>query len=369
MIDIDEMQEAQRRAERNRKIAKMKREKELAELKRRILLRIVLPIIVVILLIVIGVVLASVIRESREKRAEIANIETVNIETETITEETTEEEEKVVVAYEYTEADTVDFLSGENMQSEKAILVNIDTNQIVGQVDYKARMIPASMTKVMTVLVAAEHLDMNDVNRKVNVSIDATDFAYRNDCSSVGFLDGETVTIEDLFYGTILCSGGDAAAQLAIEVSGTQEEFVELMNKKCEELGISETTHFTNTVGLYNDDHYSTCYDMAVIMNAAIENEYLKKVMNARKYTTSKTTEHPEGISISNWFLRKIEDKDSGGEVTCAKTGFVKESRNCAVSYMEVPGGYRYICVTVGAHSGWRCIYDHVDIYKNHATR
>ena len=369
MSNYDNSQEEIRRAEWNKKIARMKYEKELALKRRQLFLKYGIPAIAIVLILsIIIAVITVVTKKVIEKDATVVN-SNVEIEIETISSEpeTVVEAPKPTYNYEYKEADSMDFLSGDNMQSANAILVNIDTDTIVGQVDYKARIVPASMTKVMTVLVAAENLE--DMEEKVTVSVDATDFAYRNDCSSVGFLDGETVTVEDLFYGTILCSGGDAAAQLAIRVAGSQEAFVDMMNEKCEELGISGTTHFTNTVGLFNEDHYSTCYDMAIIMNAAIDNEYCKKVMSAKKYTTSPTVEHPEGISISNWFLRRIEDKDAGGPVICAKTGYVVQSGNCAVSYAQNENGTNYICVTASAHSGWRCIYDHVDIYKNHANK
>ena len=268
--------------------------------------------------------------------------------------------------YSYTEAAGMDFLGGDNMQSNNAILVNADTGEIVGARDHKARIVPASMTKVLTVLVAAEHVSEEDLNTDVAVTIEATDFAYKNDCSSVGFAQDEKVKVKDLFYGTILSSGGDAAAQLAMYVAGTQEAFVDMMNEKLADLGISGTTHFTNTVGIYNDNHYSTCYDMAVIMNAAMDNELCREVLSAHKYTTSTTPEHPEGIGISNWFLRRIEDKETGGEVIGAKTGYVVQSGNCGVSYFTDLDGTNYICVTADAHSAWRCIYDHVDIYLNH---
>ena len=105
---------------------------------------------------------------------------------------------------------------------------------------------------------------------------------------------------------------------------------------------------------------------MAVIMKAAMQNELCKEFLSAHTYTTSLTDQHPEGITISNWFLRKIEDKDTGGEVLCAKTGYVVQSKNCAVSYGTFAGGKPYICVTAGATSGWRCIYDHVEIYNRY---
>ena len=105
--------------------------------------------------------------------------------------------------------------------------------------------------------------------------------------------------------------------------------------------------------------------DMAVILKAALENEYVYKVMNAHRYTTCSTTEHPDGLEISNWFLRRIEDKDTGGEVLCAKTGYVNQAGSCAASFSLQNSGKPYICVTAQAHSAWRCIYDQVDIYYN----
>ena len=139
------------------------------------------------------------------------------------------------------------------------------------------------------------------------------------------------------------------------------------MNDKLEELGLSDSAHFTNCIGLYDADHYCTAYDMAVIMKAAMENEMCQEFLSAHTYTTAPTTQHPDGITISNWFLRKIEDKDMGGEVLCGKTGYVVQSRNCAVSYSRIQGT-PYICVTIGATSNWRCIYDHVEIYNRYVS-
>ena len=266
--------------------------------------------------------------------------------------------------YTYSEAENVENLTSEEMTSLNAILVDADNGIITGSVDCKARIYPASMTKIMTLLVAVENTD--DFDRKVPVSSTATNYAYSKKLSAVNFAIDEQVTIKDLCYGTILPSGADAAAELAIQTAGGMDEFVTMMNDKAEALGISGTTHFSNVSGSYDDDNYSTCEDIAKIMNAAMDNEYCRQVLSAHKYTTTATAEHPDGIEISNWFLRRIEDKDTGGEVIGAKTGFVVESRNCAASYYTSDSGHNYIAVTVNAHSAWRCIYDHVDIYKNH---
>ena len=221
------------------------------------------------------------------------------------------------------------------------------------------------MTKILTVLVAAEHITPEQLDDKVTITIEFTDYSYGNDLSAVGFAENEEVTVRDLFYGTILPSGGDAAIALAHYVAGSEEAFVELMNEKLKDLRLSDSTHFTNVAGMYDDEHYSTVYDMAMIMHAAIDNEICRVVLNAHTYTTTATQQHPEGITISNWFLRRIEDKDCGLTVECAKTGFVVQSRNCAASFADDASGHGYICVTADSSSSWRCIYDHVAIYSS----
>ncbi|MBQ9990944.1 MAG: D-alanyl-D-alanine carboxypeptidase [Lachnospiraceae bacterium] len=254
----------------------------------------------------------------------------------------------------------------EEVVSTHAILVDESTNTIVAKKGAEDRISPASMTKVLTILVAAERLTLADLNDTFTMTREITDYGYVNDCSVVGFLDGETVTVRDLFYGTVLPSGADAALGLAIYVAGSHEAFVELMNEKLEQLGLSDSAHFTNCVGLYDEYHYCTVYDMAVIMKAALQNVLCREVLSAHTYTTSATTEHPEGISISNWFLRRIEDKDTGGYVFCAKTGYVVQSGSCAVSYGIFADGKPYICVTADSTTSWRCIYDHVEIYNQY---
>ncbi len=278
----------------------------------------------------------------------------------------TEQAEEKLPPTQFTETDDTAYIYAEEVMSTNAILIREDTNEIAAMKGVFERISPASMTKVLTVLVAAEHISPDELNNTFTMTLDITDYAYVNDCSSVGFLENEVVTVRDLFYGTVLPSGGDAAVGLATYVAGSHEAFVDMMNAKLEELGIGETAHFTNCVGLYDENHYCTIYDMAVIMKAAVQNEMCREFLSLHTYTTTATEQHPEGITISNWFLRKIEDKDTGGEVICAKTGYVTESGSCAVSYATCADGNPYICVTTGAHSGWRCIYDHVEIYNRY---
>uniref|UniRef100_UPI004056C0F8 D-alanyl-D-alanine carboxypeptidase family protein n=1 Tax=Agathobacter sp. TaxID=2021311 RepID=UPI004056C0F8 len=262
-------------------------------------------------------------------------------------------------------------IANEEIISSNIILVDESTDTIIAERGAMERISPASMTKVLTILVAAEHISEQDLDDTFTITFEITDYAYVNDCSTVGFENDEVVTVRDLFYGTILPSGGDAAVGLATYAAGSHEAFVDMMNEKLEELGLADSAHFTNCVGLYDENHYCTAYDMAIIMKAALQNELCKEVLSTRCYTTTQTEQHPEGIVISNWFLRRIEDKDNdtGGEVLGGKTGYVVESKSCAVSYGMFAGGTPYICVAAGSSSSWRCIYDHVDIYTQYVPK
>ena len=252
---------------------------------------------------------------------------------------------------------------GDEVVSEHAVLIDLDNGNIVSQKGANERINPASMTKVLTILVAAEHV--KDLDDTFTFTLDVTDYAYVNDCSTAGFLDGEAVTVRDLFYGTILPSGGDAAVGLATYVAGSQEAFVEMMNEKIDELGLSDSAHFTNCVGIYDENLYCTVYDMAMILEAAMDNDFCKEVLSSHCYTTSATEQHPEGLVISNWFLRRIEDKETIGTVVCGKTGYVVQAGSCAASYGESADGHGYICVTAGSSSSWQCIYDQVTLYDS----
>ena len=318
-------------------------------------------IVVVFLIVLLTQTGKPKVRQNPAAVAAVQSTETAEPATEAPTEEATEAAN--TLAYPQA-ADNLLELTSSNINSLYAVLLDVQDNTILAQRDADHRMYPASMTKIMTVLVAAEHV--TDLDDTFTITREITDFSYSNDCSAVGFGENEVVTVRDLLYGTILPSGGDAAAGLACYVAGSMDKFVEMMNQKLSDLGLSGSAHFTNCVGLYNENHYCSIYDMAVILKAAMENELCREVMSAHTYTTSSTDQHPDGIQISNWFLRRIEDKETNGEVVCAKTGYVVQSGNCAASYEVTNSGKHYICVTANAHSSWRCIYDHVEIYKTY---
>ncbi|MBO5999767.1 MAG: D-alanyl-D-alanine carboxypeptidase, partial [Lachnospiraceae bacterium] len=239
------------------------------------------------------------------------------------------------------------YLGLDEVQSSYAVLIDADTGEVLYQRDAEAVVSPASMTKILTLLVACEHI--TDLDDTFVMTEEITNYSYSHGCSNVGFMPGEVITVRDMLYGTILESGADAALGLAEYVAGSQEAFVELMNEKLEQYGLSGTAHFTNCVGIFDEAHHCTMCDMAVILAQAIKYPLCCEVLNTRTYTTSQTGDHPSGIEISNWFLRRIEDKDCHGEVMYAKTGFVNESGCCAASYQISNSGRHYLCVTGNA--------------------
>ena len=274
------------------------------------------------------------------------------------------ESEAVKADYSFKVPDSVGEIP-EEVGSSYALLVDADSGTVVAGRDYDTQMSPASMTKILTLLVAVENIDLSRLDTDTaEITQEISNYVWQNQMSQVGWQIGDTPTIRSLLYGTILPSGADAAQALAIYTAGSEEAFVDLMNKKLEELGISNTAHFTNAVGAYDEDHYCTALDMATILRAAIDNELCREVLSCHYYEVPPSGgEDSSAIGISNWFLRRIEDKDTHGEVVCAKTGYTGEAGFCCASYQEADDGGRYICVTADGAGIWPCIYDHVEIF------
>ena len=253
----------------------------------------------------------------------------------------------------------------ETLNSAYAILIDLDEGTVLVQRNGRTVIHPASMTKIMTILVAAEHILNYDAT--ATVTQETIDYCIENDCSIAGFQAGEEVPIMDLFYGTVLPSGADAAVTLAEYVAGSHEAFVELMNQQAEKLGIAGTAHFANCVGLYDAGNMCTVYDMAVILQAAMENPLCSQVLGLKTRDIPASELHPEGISLSNWFIRRIEDHMPAGVVIQgAKTGYISQAGSCAASIAQDGSGRRCLCVTAMAGSAWQCIFDHAALYERY---
>ena len=249
------------------------------------------------------------------------------------------------------------------MDASHAILVDLTTGEAVAQRLADERIYPASMTKIMTVLVAVEMLSGAELEMTVPMSAQIVDAAIREGASRAGFEPDERVKLIDLLYGAALPSGADATSALAQYLAGSETKFVELMNQKAELLGL-ENTHFANASGLHHDEHYSTVREIAALMSYAMENELCRRLLSAASYTTSATDQHPYGITLySTTFSRMTTTTFGPVSVIAGKTGYTEEARFCLASLAARPDGREYILVTVGGSSKYAPVSDCGQLY------
>ena len=250
--------------------------------------------------------------------------------------------------------------------AESLIMVKTETNEIVTARDPKRKLFPASTTKIMTLLVAVEKTENLEDTFEMTQAI--TDEMYVAEATVAGFSPGEQVEITDLLYGTILRSGGDAAMGLAEKLAGSQEKFVGWMNEKVKELGLKDT-HFTNVTGLHDPNHYTTAYDLAVILKAALEVPLCKEVLSTYLHTTKATPQHPEGIKLSaTLFDFMYGTEPETATILGGKTGFVNESGYCIATYgKNNTTGTEYIAVTMKNSARWPAVFGQIDLYKEFA--
>ena len=247
------------------------------------------------------------------------------------------------------------------LYSENALLIDLESNTVLVQKNADARIYPASMTKVMTVLVAAEHIENWDETFTMTQSI--IDPLFLADASMAGFVHGEEVSMTELLYGAVLPSGAEATEALAIVTAGSEEAFAALMNEKAQALGLKDT-HFVDASGLHDENHYTTLSDMAIIMQAALDNPHCREVLTSVNHTSPATVQNPEGVAMTNRFLYRIRPQQTGNvDIQAAKTGYTAQAMNCCVSYGIMENGRAAICITAHAWTGDYCIADHLALY------
>lgn len=205
---------------------------------------------------------------------------------------------------------------------------------------------PASLTKIMTVLVALERTE--NLSELAPIDVETFQEMIENDSSMAGFVGQEQVTYRDLIYGTLLSSGGEAANSLAVHVAGNVDDFVKMMNEKATLLDL-ENTHFTNPEGLHDENQYTTARDMATLLNYALNNESFRAVFTSKTFLTSETMDHPEGILLESTVLSQLNDETSEGfEVIGGKSGTTYEAGQCWAT-LGVVEEEEYICIVMGA--------------------
>ena len=267
-------------------------------------------------------------------------------------------------------ADTYETIDIPDAGFNTAVLLDADTNEILAGLKYNKKTYPASLTKLLTILVAAENID--DLNEKYTFTAEDIDPLIDENASRAGFEAGEAVTMEDLFYASILVSGGDGTRGLAMAVAGSEEEFTKMLNAKAAEMGLTDT-NFVNASGLHDKQHYSTVQDIAVITRACLNNEICRKVLSTDTYTTSETPEHENGIVLESIFHSRYggyyvdvdQDGEEDAELLGGKTGFTDEAMYTLSSVVTI-NGHDFICVITKDRSSEQATIDTIAIFEKY---
>ena len=251
-------------------------------------------------------------------------------------------------------------ISGIN--SPYAVLMQVRGGRVIGEINGEQQMYPASMTKIMTTIVAIENL--KDLDQEITLTNEMFEGLYEQDATQAGFQPGETVRAIDLLYGVMLPSGAECCIALADTISGSEADFVALMNEKAAKLGMSGT-NFCDTTGLHDANHYSTAKDIAVLLKYALRNDTFREIIESPYHSTPATNIHPDGITFYSTMFKNLSDTVvTDGQIMGGKTGYTGEAGHCLASFAEIDG-IEYILVTGGAsETGIPHINDALTVYN-----
>lgn len=229
---------------------------------------------------------------------------------------------------------------GPSVSAQSAILMEANTGTILYAKNINEKSYPASTTKLMTCLVASENSSLHE---QVTFSHNAV-FSLESGSSNIGIDPGEAMSMEECFYGIMVASANEVANAVAEHVAGSMDAFADMMNEKAKALGCTNT-HFINAHGLYDNNHYTTAYDLALIAQAFFSNDFLSKVGNTASYHFEATATQPDD------FITRNKHKLITGEIACegmkgGKTGYTNEARQTLVSCAE-RNGMKLICVVM----------------------
>lgn len=231
--------------------------------------------------------------------------------------------------------------------SEAGFLMEVNSGNVLYSKNSTEKLYPASTTKIMTAILTLENCKLDDIATVSQNAVDLVPTGYTN----AKLVPGEEMRIEDLLYGLMLNSANEAANVLGEHISGTIDKFSELMNKKAEELGC-KNTHFVNTNGMHNENHYTTAEDLAKIAVYCMKNEEFRKIVSTVEYTLPATNKYKNADRVmkNTNLLINPNSKYFSQYVIGVKTGYTKEAGNCLVSYAEKDEA-KLICVTLKAGS------------------
>ena len=230
--------------------------------------------------------------------------------------------------------------------ADAAILIDSSSEKILYSKNEAAKMYPASTTKILTAILTIENSNLDDVVTVPYEAISSIPSGYAVAALQVG----EQLTVNQLLQVMLVHSANDAANVLAYHVSGSLDSFVELMNKKVEELGL-KNTHFTNPSGMHNENHYSTAYDLAIIMKYCMKDSTFRN-LSTLKYCTIPTTNKYDVrvFNTTNELLiydtREVDSNYYYKYAIAGKTGYTTQAKNCLVSVAN-KGDLELICVVL----------------------
>ncbi len=226
-------------------------------------------------------------------------------------------------------------------------LFDVAHNRVLYAKDIHMQVHPASLTKVMTALIALKYGNTEDV---INCTADVEDLEY--DVAKVGLSAGDQLTMNQALHALLINSANDAAIAIAIHVAGSVEEFCNMMNKEAQMLGATNT-HFVNPNGLTADDHYTTAYDLYLITNAAMKYETFNEIVHMDSYDTvynnSLGAEKKMSFKTTNLFLRGDYQAPDNVTVIGGKTGTTQAAGNCLILITKDTSGNPYIGIIMRA--------------------
>lgn len=222
---------------------------------------------------------------------------------------------------------------GPQVEAEAAVVMDVSSGAFLYSKNMTAKEYPASITKIMTALVAIEH---GNLDKKIKCSEHAV-YSIEAESSHCGLQPGEKLTLRQALYALMLESANDAANSIAERVGGTIEVFVQMMNDKAKELGCVNT-HFTNPHGLHDEDHYTCAYDMALITRAAFANETLAEIAGTVEYSIPKTNKVKEVRYFLNHHKMLSSEEYLYEGCIGGKTGFTSDALNTLVTVAQRDG-------------------------------
>jgi D-alanyl-D-alanine carboxypeptidase (penicillin-binding protein 5/6) len=226
-----------------------------------------------------------------------------------------------------------DTLSASDLNSRSCIVLDRTSKQILFGKNENNKVKMASTTKIMTAIIIIENYNLND-------TVEVSKKSANTGGSRLGLKTGDKITVRDLLYGLMLCSGNDAAVSLAEYAGGSIQGFADLMNQKAADLNLTNS-HFESPHGLDSDEHFTTAYELAKLTDYALQNKTFLDIVGTKNYTVT-INGYPKALSNTNELLGNLNG------VYGVKTGFTNGANRCLVTACK-RGDMDIICVVLGA--------------------